>query len=165
MSGRYASPISEIERIETAIVSLLAAQCPVNCRVEACPDVPEEFDLAGAPSAVLVHYAASRHVGARIRLAGPMGFAVIVVARCADIDGGGVMTLRGPAGAYVLLETVEQTLAGGRVPGAEEIAVLRTQLESQAGGVWRWIVEAETGATRGAPAGESPGIPFIPKTL
>ncbi|MEC5291976.1 Gp37 family protein [Aurantimonas sp. C2-6-R+9] len=132
--------ISEIERAEIAIVDHLKARLGAHVRIEAQPDDPDRFDFAGASSAVLVHFAQSTpSAGNRVKLAGPVGFAVIVLAR----------SLRGPGGGYQLLENAEQTLAGADIAGLREIAVKRSRLDSQSGGTWRWVIEVETELARG----------------
>ena len=137
------TPASEIERAEIAIVDHLKARLGASVKIEPQPDDPERFDFAGASSAVLVHFAQSTPSGAssgnRVKLAGMVGFAVIVLSR----------SLRGQGGGYRLLETVEQALAGADIAGLREIHVKRSRLDMQAGGTWRWVVEVETELMRG----------------
>lgn len=131
---------SEIERVEDAIVERLAPRLGSSVRVEVHPDDPDNWDFAGAAQAVLVHFSQSQPAArSKVRLAGRVGFSVIVLAR----------SLRGPGGGYALLENVEQALAGMQIPGAREVAVIRSRLDSQSGGTWRWVVDIETELTRG----------------
>jgi len=139
-AGTATKPASEIERAEIAIVDHLKARLGASVRIEAQPDDPERFDFAGASSAVLVHFAQSTpSAGNRVKLAGAVGFAVIVLSR----------SLRGQGGGYRLLENVEQALAGADVPGLREVRVKRSRLDMQSGGTWRWVVEIETELMRG----------------
>lgn len=140
--GRAAS---ELERVEGLIVAQLKARLGNDVRVEAQPDDPDNFDIGNTRQLVLVHFAGSRPATRnRATLAGPASYAVIVNAR----------SLRGATGGYALVETCEQALAGVALPGAAAIQIVRTVLEDQRGGLWRWVIEIETQMQRGVSAAQ-----------
>lgn len=144
-------PASEIERVELAIVEYLKAHLPNDVFVDAQPDDPQTFDIAGKGRAVLVHFARSTPgKGPAVRVAGRTGFAIICFAR----------SLRGASSGYALVEDVETAMAGAALPGCREFSVLRSALEAQGGGLWRWVVEVETETVRGrvAPVAAAPFI-------
>lgn len=149
MAEKYV-PATEIERAELAIAELLRQRLPsTSVKVDVCPDDPSTYDMAGAPTAVLVHFAETRPApAAGKRLGGPVGFAIIVMSKSA----------RGADGGYLMLERAEQALSGTALPNMRAITVRRTRLDSQSGGLWRWVIEIETEMVRGRPV-MTPHIP------
>ena len=148
---------SEIERAERALVDLLKTELGNDVRIEVQPDDPETWDMGTANAAVLVHFAESRPSSNgnglnAAALAGPTGFAVIVLAR----------SLRGPGGGYALIEDVQQAFAGKAPNGMRRIAVQRARLQGQSGGIWRWIVEVGTELITGRPRLAGLATPVIP---
>ena len=144
--------LSQIERAERAIAEFLKGQVATDVRVDVQPDDPQSWDMGGADRAILVHFAQSvpSRKAPAVKLAGRTTFAVICLAR----------SLRGATSGYRLLEDVEIAMAGADIPGCRECVVLRSALEGQAGGLWRWVVEVETEIVRGRPA-PSPAAPVV----
>lgn len=144
-------PMSQIERVEAAIVAFLKTRLPNDVFCTIHPDDPERFDMAGMGRAVLVHFAISQpsKTASAVKLACRTGFAIVCLAK----------SLRGASSGYALVEDVETAMAGAVLPGCREFAVLRSRLENQSGGLWRWVVEVETETVRGRVT--SPFAPFI----
>lgn len=144
--------VSEIERVELAIAAHLKVWLSTDVFVDVQPDDPAKVDMSGKGRAVFVHFAQSvpNRGSPSVKLAGKTGFAIICLAK----------SLRGASSGYALVEDVETAIAGTTLPGCREFAVLRSRLEGQAGGLWRWVVEVETETVRGRP--RQPFDPFIP---
>lgn len=136
-----AKPVSELERVELAIVEHLKGRLPNDVRIDVQPDDAENWDMAGANRAVLVHFGASRPSATnRSAVSGPVSYAIIVLAR----------SLRGAAGGYNLIEACEQAIANTALPGCRAFTVVQSALQEQSGGLWRWVIEVETELQRGA---------------
>lgn len=123
-----------IERVEDALLAGLKAGISGQCKVEAFPNDPAQYDFSGLPAALLVHYAGSRFSApkgpANINQARVMEFSLVLLCR----------SLRGEGGAYVHLEDIRLAVQGRAFDGAGPAVLIRDQLASESEGVWRWEV-------------------------
>ncbi|MBB4954393.1 hypothetical protein H4S14_004158 [Agrobacterium vitis] len=123
-----------IEQVEDALLAVLMENVSGQCKVEVFPNDPAQYDFAGLPAALLIHYAGSRFAAAK----GPanttqtraMEFSLVLLVR----------SLRGEGGAYAHLEDIRLAVQGRSFAGAGPATLIRDQLDQEKYGVWRWEI-------------------------
>jgi hypothetical protein len=133
-SLRTIRPASVIEQVEDALLTVMTENVSGQCKVEVFPNNPAQYDFAGLPAALLIHYAGSRFAPpkgpANTNQARAMEFSLVLLVR----------SLRGEGGAYDHLEDIRLAIQGRSFAGAGPATLTRDQLDEEKDGVWRWEI-------------------------
>lgn len=125
---------SFIEKVDTALETVLKENVSGQCLVAVFPNDPKLFDFANLPAALLIHYAGSRFAQpkgpANTAQARSMEWALVLLCR----------SLRGEGGAYLHLEDIRLAVQGRAFAGAGPAFMTRDQLIEEKDGVWRWEI-------------------------
>lgn len=131
---RNVRPPGVIEQIEDALLEHLKESVSGQCKVEAFPNDPAQYDFSGLPAALLIHYSASRYTDpagpANAVQARGMQFSLVLLCR----------SLRGQGGAYRHLEDIRLAVQGKPFAGSGPARIVRDALEEEKGGIWRWQI-------------------------
>ncbi len=131
---RNVRPFGVIEQIEDALLEHLKESVSGQCKVEAFPNDPAQYDFSGLTAALLIHYSASRYADpqgpASAVQARGMQFSLVLLCR----------SLRGQGGAYTHLADIRLAVQGKPFAGSGPARIVRDALEEEKGGVWRWQI-------------------------
>lgn len=138
-SNRAPARLSPIEAMCEAAVDRLRIELPGKVTIDHFPDRAEQYDFEGYDAAALVLYGGSRFSGdGLLGAAGVDETPRLVVALL-------VRSLRGPSGAYELIQAIRLALQGASLAGSKALFPVEADLENQSENVFQYRLVFEGG--------------------
>lgn len=128
-----------LDAVCDAAVAVLKAELPGNVFIDHFPDKPDQFDFEGHGAAALVLFGGSRFTGDGLRGFGAFNEALRLVVVLL------VRSLRGPSGAYELINITRRALTGASLAGSQAAFPVEIDLESEHEQVFQYRLVFETG--------------------